>query len=146
MLAYLTSGSGYNPHEHGKETAIFQACARQLWDCVLAPLVIWCSVYYPVLCICDCDLPRKHLLWQAVQHVCCCRHFDVSTTGMLEEVKEGLALAFLEKMVSRDELWITATVSPLCMLGSTGQHNLHHMLLARFAYHCIRSLTYDHTW
>ncbi|DBA86335.1 hypothetical protein WJX79_004682 [Trebouxia sp. C0005] len=38
------------------------------------------------------------------------RHFDVSTTGMLEEVKEGLALAFLEKMVSRDELWITATV------------------------------------
>ena len=40
-----------------------------------------------------------------------CRHFDVSTTGQLQEVKEGLALAFLEKMVSRDELWITATVS-----------------------------------
>ena len=64
---------------------------------------------------------------------------------MLEEVKEGLALAFLEKMVSRDELWITATVSTLCMLGFTGQHNLHHMLLARFAYHCIRSLTYAYT-
>ena len=42
-----------------------------------------------------------------------CRHFDVSTTGQLEEVKEGLGLAFLEKMVSRDELWITATVSVL---------------------------------
>lgn len=38
------------------------------------------------------------------------RHFDVSTTGQLEEVKEGLGLAFLEKMVSRDQLWITATV------------------------------------
>ncbi|KAL3143958.1 hypothetical protein ABBQ32_003771 [Trebouxia sp. C0010 RCD-2024] len=38
------------------------------------------------------------------------RHFDVSTTGQLAEVKEGLGLAFLEKMVSRDELWITATV------------------------------------
>ncbi len=35
---------------------------------------------------------------------------------MLEEVKEGLALAFLEKMVSRDELWITATVSTYCVL------------------------------
>ena len=35
---------------------------------------------------------------------------------MLEEVKEGLALAFLEKMVSRDELWITATVSASCVL------------------------------
>ncbi len=49
-------------------------------------------------------------------NVCCCRHFDVSTTGMLEEVKEGLALAFLEKMVSRDELWITATVSAYSVL------------------------------
>lgn len=38
------------------------------------------------------------------------RHFDVSTTGELEEVKEGLSLAFLEKLVSRDQLWITATV------------------------------------
>ena len=45
----------------------------------------------------------------------CCRHFDVSTTGQLEEVKEGLGLAFLEKMVSRDQLWITATVSPLLL-------------------------------
>ena len=45
---------------------------------------------------------------------CCCRHFDVSTTGQLEEVKEGLGLAFLEKMVSRDQLWITATVSHFC--------------------------------
>lgn len=35
----------------------------------------------------------------------------MSTTGQLAEVKEGLGLAFLEKMVSRDELWITATVS-----------------------------------
>ena len=46
-----------------------------------------------------------------------CRHFDVSTTGQLGEVKEGLALAFLEKLVSRDQLWITATVSQhLCFL------------------------------
>ena len=57
---------------------------------------------------CDCSL-------LFLTTVCCCRHFDVSTTGMLEEVKEGLALAFLEKMVSRDELWITATVSAYCV-------------------------------
>lgn len=43
----------------------------------------------------------------------------MSTTGQLAEVKEGLALAFLEKMVSRDELWITATVgtSPSALLA-----------------------------
>lgn len=38
------------------------------------------------------------------------RHFDVSTTGELTEVREGLALAFLEQMVSRDQLWITSTI------------------------------------
>ena len=55
----------------------------------------------------------KQGAWAVRGHCCSwlCRHFDVSTTGQLGEVQEGLGLAFLEKMLSRDELWITATVS-----------------------------------
>ncbi len=50
---------------------------------------------------------------------------------MLEEVKEGLALAFLEKMVSRDELWITATVSAYCVLcvWQLHSHTTLHLLI-----------------
>lgn len=69
--------------------------------------------------VASCNMCHKLTLCDSCfwsQLVCCCRHFDVSTTGMLEEVKEGLALAFLEKMVSRDELWITATVSTYSVL------------------------------
>lgn len=52
-----------------------------------------------------------------------CRHFDVSTTGELKEVKEGIALAFLEQMVSRDQLWITSTVRLLACCIVAGQTN-----------------------
>jgi diketogulonate reductase-like aldo/keto reductase len=38
------------------------------------------------------------------------RHLDVSTTGDFDEVKQGLALCFLEQMVQRDQLFITSTV------------------------------------
>ena len=43
------------------------------------------------------------------------RHFDISTTGELTEVREGLALAFIEQMVTRDQLWITSTVCKLVL-------------------------------
>lgn len=52
------------------------------------------------------------------QIIVSCRHFDISTTGELTEVREGLALAFIEQMVTRDQLWITSTVRRVVHYGS----------------------------
>ena len=41
-----------------------------------------------------------------------CRHLDITTTRELNEVKEGLQLAFIEQMVTRDQMYITSTVRP----------------------------------
>lgn len=57
---------------------------------------------------------------------CLCRHFDISTTGELTEVREGLGLALLEQMVTRDQLWITSTVSS--QFTSLWRVNLHHLI------------------
>ena len=49
-----------------------------------------------------------------------CRHLDITTTRELNEVKEGLQLAFIEQMVTRDQMYITSTVRPEALVIMSG--------------------------
>lgn len=49
-----------------------------------------------------------------------CRHLDITTTRELNEVKEGLQLAFIEQMVTRDQMYITSTVRPEALVIVSG--------------------------
>eukprot|EP00891_Asterochloris_glomerata_P002047 jgi/Astpho2/2047/Aster-00543 len=60
------------------------------------------------------------------------RHLDITTTRELNEVKEGLQLAFIEQMVTRDQMYITSTVRDVNNIESSVKQSLKDLNLENF--------------